>query len=102
MSGGTIPLFDLRAFLAGELCLFDGPPVALVRVTLGWRTEGQYWEKYMVEPGQESDCHDSGVPGASACETEEAAIRLWAGWFLEQMPEETCAPPPVVQLVIRG
>lgn len=79
---------DVRAYLAEELCLFDAPPVVLVRFSGGWRTEGQYREKCMVEPGQESDCHDSGVSGASDCETEEAALWLWAGWFLEQMPGE--------------
>jgi len=79
---------DVRDFLAKKLCLFDAPPVALVRLPGGWRTKGQHKEKCMVEPGQEGDCHDSGVPGAATCETEEAAIRLWAGWFLEQMPEE--------------
>ena len=55
----TIPLSDLRAYLVEELCLPAAVPLVLVR-----------------------------VPGASACETEEAAIRLWAGWFLEQMPGE--------------
>ncbi len=76
---------ELRVYLSGQLCLpeMDAP----LRLTFCmdhpqcWKTHAIRKPRYMVEPGEASDCWDYEVPGASKCETERQALELWCSYF---------------------